>query len=67
MACVGQQGHRKQTILITVLRITLILLIHHHHHRMSVMELGHLLTRFGLTYLEVSPEVCHDSFCQLGE
>ena len=33
---------------------------------MSVMELGHLLTRSGLTYLEVSSEVCHDSFCQLG-
>jgi len=32
---------------------------------MSVMELGHLLTRSGLTYLEVSSEVCHDSFCQL--
>jgi len=30
---------------------------------MSVMELGHLLTRSGLTYLEVSSEVCHDSFC----
>jgi len=39
---------------------------HHHHHRMSVMELGHLLTRSGLTYLEVSSEVCHDSFCQFG-
>ena len=40
---------------------------HHHHHRhMSVMELGHLLTRSGLPYLEVSSEVCHDSFCQLG-
>ena len=38
---------------------------HHHHHHMSVMELGHLLTRSGLTYLEVSSEVCHDSFCQL--
>jgi len=37
-----------------------------HHHHMSVMELGHLLTRSGLTYLEVSSEVCHDSFCQLG-
>jgi len=37
----------------------------HHHHYMSVMELGHLLTRSGLTYLEVSSEVCHDSFCQL--
>ena len=33
---------------------------------MSVMELGHLLTRSGLTYLEISSEVCHDSFCQLG-
>ena len=30
------------------------------------MELGHLLTRSGVTYLEVSSEVCHDSFCQLG-
>ena len=39
---------------------------HHHHNHMSVMELGHLLTRSGLTYLEVSSEVCHDSFCQLG-
>ena len=37
-----------------------------HHHHMSVMELGRLLTRSGLTYLEVSSEVCHDSFCQLG-
>ena len=27
---------------------------HHHHHHISVMELGHLLTRFGLTYPEVS-------------
>ena len=33
---------------------------------LSVMELGHLLTRSGLTYLEVSSEVCNDSFCQLG-
>ena len=43
--------------------------LHHatfNHHHMSVMELGHLLTRSGLTYLEVSSEVCHDSFCQLG-
>ena len=31
-----------------------------------VTQLGHLLTRSGLTYLEVSSEVCHDSFCQLG-
>ena len=39
---------------------------HHHHHRISVMELGHLLTRSGLTYPEVSSKVYHDSFCQLG-
>jgi hypothetical protein len=45
---------------------------HHHHHRrrrhhhyISAMELGHLLTRSGLTYPEVSSTVCHDSFCQL--
>jgi len=38
----------------------------HHHHHVSVMELGHLLTRSGLTYPEVSSKVCHDSFCQLG-
>ena len=30
------------------------------------MELGHLLTRSGLTYPELSSKVCHDSFCQLG-
>ena len=41
------------------------ILIHHHHHHISVMELGHLLTRSGLTYPEVSSKVCHDSFCQL--
>jgi hypothetical protein len=41
---------------------------HHHddHHHISVMELGHLLTRSGLTHPEVSSKVCHDSFCQLG-
>ena len=37
----------------------------HHHHHISVMELGHLLTRSGLMYPEVSSKVCHDSFCQL--
>jgi len=41
------------------------LLHHHHHYRVSVMELGHLLTRSGLTYPEVPSTVCHDSFCQL--
>jgi len=39
---------------------------HHHHHHISVMELGHLLTRSGLTYPEVSSKFCHDSFCQSG-
>jgi len=29
------------------------------------MQLGHLLTRSGLTYPQVSSKVCHDSFCQL--
>jgi len=37
----------------------------HHHLYISVMELGHLLTRSGLTYPEVISKVCHDSFCQL--
>jgi hypothetical protein len=32
----------------------------------SVVELGQLLTRCGLTYPEVSLNVCHDSLCQLG-
>jgi len=36
------------------------------YYRISVMELVHLLTRSGLTYPEVSSEVCHDYFCQLG-
>jgi len=41
--------------------------IHHHHHdHISVMELGHLLSRSGLTCPEFSPKGCHDSFCQLG-
>ena len=35
------------------------------HHHISVMELGHLLTRPGLTYPEVPSKVYHDSFCQL--
>ena len=29
------------------------------------MQLGHLLTRAGLTYPEVSSKIYHDSFCQL--
>jgi len=38
---------------------------HHRHHHISVMEVGHLLTRSALTYPEVSSKVCHNSFCQL--
>ena len=37
---------------------------HHHHHHISVMQLGHLLTRSGLTYPEVSSKVYPHSFCQ---
>ena len=36
------------------------------HHHISVMELGHLLARSGLTYPEVSSKVYHDSLCPLG-
>jgi len=43
-----------------------ITLLKYNRRHMSVMELGHLLTRSGLTFLEVSSEVCHDSFNQLG-
>ena len=44
--------------------------IHHnhhyyYHHHISVMELGQLLTRSGLTYPEVSSKFYHDSFCPL--
>ena len=35
------------------------------HHHISVMELGHLLTRSGLTYPEFSSKACRGSFCQL--
>ena len=38
---------------------------HHHHHHIYVMQLGHLLTRSGLTYPEVFSIFYHDSFCQL--
>jgi hypothetical protein len=38
----------------------------HHHHNIPFKELGHLLTRSGLTYPGVSSKVYHDSFCQLG-
>ena len=37
---------------------------HHHLHHISVMHLGHLLTRSSLTYPEVSSMVYHNSLCQ---
>jgi len=53
-----------------VVRSLILLLLHHHHHHHhyhhSFMELGHLLTRSGLTHPEVSLTVYHDFFCQLG-
>ena len=36
-----------------------------HHHHLSFIELGHLLTRSGLTYPEVFSKFYHDSFYQL--
>jgi len=39
---------------------------HCHHNHISVMELGHLLTRSGLTHPEDSSKDYHDSFCPLG-
>jgi hypothetical protein len=42
------------------------LCINHHHHHLSFMQLGHLLTRSGLTCPEASTKVCHDSFCRSG-
>jgi len=38
---------------------------HYYYHYISFMKLGHLLTRSGLTYPEVSSKIYHDSFCQL--
>ena len=38
---------------------------HHHHHHISVMELGHLLTRSGLTYPQVSSLVYILTFLSL--
>jgi hypothetical protein len=38
----------------------------HHHHKISLMKLGHLLTRSGLSCPEASSKVSHGSFCQSG-
>jgi hypothetical protein len=37
-----------------------------HHHHSAIKELGHLLTRSGLTHPEVSSIVSLGSFCLLG-
>ena len=44
----------------------IIIIIINNNNIISVMELGHLLTRSCLTYPEVSSKVYHDSFCQSG-
>ena len=38
--------------------------LHNNNNHISVTQLGHLLTRSGLTYPEVSSKVYPDSFCQ---
>ena len=38
---------------------------HYHHQHISVMDFGHLLTRSGLMYPEVSSKVCQVYFCLL--
>ena len=53
------------SIITTISRDLLKFHHHHHHHHISVVELGHLLTRSSLTYPEVSSKVYHGSFCQL--
>jgi len=59
-------GFTSYLILGTLWKLVENLQIWLHHHHISVVELGHLLTRSSLTYPEVSSKVCHDSFCQLG-
>jgi len=46
--------------------VRLSIYIYMYIYHISVMELGHLLTRSGLTYPEVSSKVYHNSFCPLG-
>jgi len=70
----GVVAHRDWLVNFTDFRCSVILLhsnvcvwflkvVNYHHHHISFMELGHLLTRSGLTYPEVSSKVYHDSFC----
>ena len=69
LTCISEVGQRMSTAhenTINFYGFTHLLKANFGHHLMSVMKLGHLLTRSGLTHLEVSSEVCHDCFCQLG-
>ena len=61
VCCECSDNHVNMFIII-IIRTTIIIIII----ITSVMELGHLLTRSGLTYPEVSSKVYHDSFCPLG-
>ena len=56
------------SVILRRVRLTIVIVEKHYHrrHHVSVMELGHLWTRSGLTYPEVSSKVYHYSFCQLG-
>jgi hypothetical protein len=47
-----------QVVVVIIIIIIIIIIIY-------VMDLGHLLTRSGLTYREISSKVCHNSFCQV--
>ena len=54
------------TLILVEIRFIYLFMDNFHHHLISFMELGHLLTRSGFSYPEVSSKVIHDSYCQLG-
>jgi hypothetical protein len=62
MMCSSLRKHFSQSVIIIIIIIIIFIIII----IISVMELGRLLTRYGLTYPEVSSKVCQNSFCQLG-
>jgi len=66
LSCYNINGSHKDINFHKDINLLYILSSNHHHHLISFMELGHLLTRSGLKYPEVSSKVYHDSFCQLG-
>ena len=61
----GRMTHKKGTQS-TVVTIQTIIIINSSSIIIQCHGVGPLLTRSGLTYLEVSSKVCQDSFCQLG-